>query len=84
MNRELIRTAAFIRAARRYLRRNDLQYSPWPSYKPIGGLVLLDSESVGCIRFAFLSALVDSPYVDDAIAGLDAIIQFLEGEGFQP
>lgn len=63
---------------------NDLQYSPWPSRKPIGDLVLLDSESVGCIRFAFLSALVDPPYVEDAIAGLDAIIQFLECEGFQP
>ena len=63
---------------------HDLDYSPWPASKPIGDLVLLDSRSVACIRFAFLSALVDPPYVDNAIAGIDAIIQFLQAEGFQP
>lgn len=62
----------------------DLAQSPWPVREPIGDLVLLDYESFGCIRFAFLSAIVDPPYLDDAIAGMDSIIQFLESEGFQP
>ena len=63
---------------------HDLEYSPWPSRKPIGDFVLLDSESVGCLRFAFLSAIVGPPYVSNAIAGIDVIIQFLEDQGFQP
>lgn len=63
---------------------HDPKYSPWPARKPIGDLVLFDRESIACIRFAFLSSLVDPPYVDNAIAGIEAIIQYLEGEGFQP
>ncbi len=63
---------------------HDLAKSPWPARKPIGDLVLLERQSIGCVRFAFLSSLVDPPYVDNAIADIDAIIHYLESEGFQP
>lgn len=66
------------------IRDAKYSHSPWPVRKPIGDLVLLEGESVGCIRFAFLSSLVDPPFVDNAIAGVDAIIQYLESVGFQP
>lgn len=62
---------------------DNIQLPPWPNRQQIGDLVLLDSAVAGCIQFAFRSSIVDPPYLDNAITGLDAIIQFLVDEGFQ-
>jgi len=56
--------------------------SPWPPR--IADLVLVNSESAACVQFAFLSSVVDPPYVDDAIAQIDHIIRLLQDQGFQP
>lgn len=62
---------------------DDLTHSAWPPRPTIGELVLLDHTSIGCLRFAFLSSLIDSPWIDNAIAAINSMIQYLEDEGFE-
>jgi hypothetical protein len=50
----------------------------------LADIAVLDARPVVHTRFAFLSSLVDPPYVDAAITEMNEILRFLEEEGFHP
>lgn len=63
---------------------HDPEIAPWPAGPAIGDIVLRESHPAACTRFAFPSSLVDPPYVDLAIEEINAILCYLEQEGYEP
>ena len=58
------------------------RHQPWPDGEALSRMTLVDESAAANINFAFQSALVDPPYIDNAIAQTNHLIQELEAGGF--
>ncbi|HUY87656.1 MAG TPA: hypothetical protein VMV10_02870 [Pirellulales bacterium] len=45
--------------------------------KDIGDRLLLDEPIAYCLRFAFMTSLVDPPYIDNFLSDMDALLSYL-------